>query len=575
VEMELLQQGDPRDPYPWYTYWGPSMDQFVSSPLFEGVFPKDYLARNLADLQQVVRLVESFGLKPIFMGYEPRYVPEAFLQRQPGLRGPRVDHPLRSMTPRYALCIDRPEVLEHYRVLAQTLAQAVPGIREMHIIPQDSGAGMCWGNGLYPGRNGPDYCRSIPAGERMNRFFSAIRKGLKEGGLDIPVVVQPHKMSRSEVDQFFSEVSTGIDFTAGNWASWSIAFHDPLEIDRHVLARQRETGRRALYFQQHFFGFDGAPTAEFPLPYLLADRLIRAKEMGVQILNTLGGFVSPPVKERSVMQEVYRQFLFNSDLPGEVLVRQVAENLGGRDGAAILLEIWQEVQGTIQKNGRSPGFALGTEFTSRRTLVRPLVPEASALSEQETDWWLAYTFGGSLRFGKTHLFRGEGGLPGQEWYRNNYARAVRAKESFQRGSARLQLFLQENPKTSHDYPYVVSHERQLRFLGHVYATGANLYEGQRILDKYSAREIEPGLTKEVEADLQRFNQLVQEEINNTQAFLALVEEGYDIGMVLLPQETTWAYSRNLPGLLRRKMEVMKRHLPEAPEVLTRWFASEY
>jgi len=46
-------------------------------------------------------------------------------------------------------------------------------------------------------------------------------------------------------------------------------------------------------------------------------------------------------------------------------------------------------------------------------------------------------------------------------------------------------------------------------------------------------------------------------------------------MVLLPQETTWAYSRNLPDLLRRKIEIMERHLPEAEAIFTRWFNSEY
>jgi hypothetical protein len=68
VGMTLVQQGHPRDPYPWYTCWGPSMDQFVSSPLFEGVFDKQYLARNLADLQHVAAVVSSFGLKADLSG---------------------------------------------------------------------------------------------------------------------------------------------------------------------------------------------------------------------------------------------------------------------------------------------------------------------------------------------------------------------------------------------------------------------------------------------------------------------------------------------------------------------------
>ena len=113
------------------------------------------------------------------------------------------------------------------------------------------------------------------------------------------------------------------------------------------------------------------------------------------------------------------------------------------------------------------------------------------------------------------------------------------------------------------------------FLAHVYAIGANLYEGQRILDKYSRKNIYGELTQEVDSDLARFQAVVANEIENTQAFLEFLEEGGDIGMVLLPKETTWGYDSHLPALLRKKIEIMKRHLPEAKEVLRRWFGSEY
>ncbi len=575
VGMTLVQQGDPRDPYPWYTYWGPSMDQFVSSALFEGVFPKDYLDRNLADLKHVVAMAESFGLKPIFVGYEPRYVPEEFLQRRPDLRGPRVDHPLRSMVPRYSLCSDRPEVLEHYRSLAARLAKEVPGIREMHVIFKDSGAGLCWSPSLYAGRNGPAYCKDVPMGQRMRNLFLAIQQGFRDGGRSIEVVAQPHGATRREIDAFFEAVPKEVGFTAGNWASWSIAGADPLGVDRYVLARLRETGRRTIYYQQHFFGFDVAPTSEFPLLYYLAERLKRAQSLGLDVLNTLGGIVSPPIKDRSAMQEVYREFLLNPDLPAAELVSRVALQLGGAECEGLLVEIWKNIHTTFESNRRQIGFALGTEYTSRRTLVRPLVADTPALLAEEREWWLAFTFGGNLRFGHAHLFRGEGSLPSEGWYAANRDQSIRARDVFQRSSDQLRAFLRDHPNAGRDHPYLPTHERQLRFLGHVYATGANLYEGQRILDRYLQKNIEDELKHEVLLDAERFRAVVRAEITNTEAFLKLVEEGGDIGMVLLPEETTWGYSINLPELLRRKIEVMTRHLPEVSEVLNRWFDSEY
>ena len=141
------------------------------------------------------------------------------------------------------------------------------------------------------------------------------------------------------------------------------------------------------------------------------------------------------------------------------------------------------------------------------------------------------------------------------------------------GSGALQSFLKDHPEAAGKWPYLVSHERQLRFLSHVYATGANLYEGQRILDRYSKKAIEDDLKSEVDADIASFERIVASEIENTRALRKLVAEGGEFGMVLLSQETTWGYGANFADLLQRKIEIMQRHVPETREVLKRWFGS--
>jgi hypothetical protein len=149
------------------------------------------------------------------------------------------------------------------------------------------------------------------------------------------------------------------------------------------------------------------------------------------------------------------------------------------------------------------------------------------------------------------------------------------RDVFQQASSRLREFLRDHPGSGAKHPYLMAHERQLRFLGHVYSTGANLYEGQRILDKYSSKEVDAGSIREVDADVERFREVAMKEIENAEALVNFVKEGGDLGMVLLPEETTWGYSRNLPELLRRKIAIMQSHLPEAAEVLHRWFGAEY
>lgn len=575
IGMELLQQGNPEDSYSWFSYWGPSMDQFVSSPLFDGVFPKEYLENNLSDLKHVVQVAKSYGLKPIFFGYEPRYVPEDFLQKHPELRGPQVDHPLRSIQPRYTLCTDRQEVREHYRALAQKLAEEVPDIAEMHMIIHDSGAGLCWYNALYRGKNGPEHCKDIPMEERMNKFLGAIQQGFSDGGLDIPIVAQPHQGNLSDFDALLTGAPKGVSMTSGSWTSWSLTRNDPLGIDLHILERSRETGRRTLYYQQHFTGFDVAPTTEFPVPYFLAARLKRALKLGLDVLTTLGGISSPPIKKQSAMQEIYRQFLLNPETPEEDLVNNVAAKLGGEKGGQVLVEIWKDIDKTIREDRNTIGFGQGLEYASRRTLVRPLVPDQAALLPYEREWWLRYTFSGYQRFGHAHMFRGEGGYPSLDYYPKKIEQSAQARDAFQKSSRRLQKFIKENRGIARKYSYLVDHERQLRLLGHIYATGAFLYEGQALIDYYNKKNIWEGAKQTVDADILRYEQLVKKEIDNTQALIDFLNEGGDIGMSLLPEETTWAYSDYLPILLEKKIEIMQRHLPEIREVLNRYFNSEY
>lgn len=152
------------------------------------------------------------------------------------------------------------------------------------------------------------------------------------------------------------------------------------------------------------------------------------------------------------MQEVYRRFLLDRATSSDEIVKQVAQDLGGLEGGNLLMAAWKDIHAAIGKNGRNIGFALGLEYASRRTLVRPLVPDPSALLPGERDWWQAYTFGGDLRFGHAHLFRGEGGPLSQDWYRGNYEQSMRTSEVFQHASAALGTFLHDHPDAGGQVP---------------------------------------------------------------------------------------------------------------------------
>ena len=79
------------DSYVWYMSYAPALDAFVESSLTKGLYPKEDLSANLADMVAGVEIAREYGLMPSFMCYEPRAVNEKIFDRYPGLRGSRVE----------------------------------------------------------------------------------------------------------------------------------------------------------------------------------------------------------------------------------------------------------------------------------------------------------------------------------------------------------------------------------------------------------------------------------------------------------------------------------------------------
>ncbi|HLA40905.1 MAG TPA: hypothetical protein VJ417_12965, partial [Candidatus Glassbacteria bacterium] len=150
----------PGDSYAWYVSYCPALDAFVESSLTEGIYEREELDRNLADLKEAAAIARSYGMLPGFVCYEPRCVSEKIFDRYPQLRGSRTDHPGRSLEPRYALDIANPRVLEHYAELLTNLMNHVPDLRYLVFWTGDSGSGLPFAKGLYFGPNGSYIARS-------------------------------------------------------------------------------------------------------------------------------------------------------------------------------------------------------------------------------------------------------------------------------------------------------------------------------------------------------------------------------------------------------------------------------
>ena len=171
---------DPENSYLMWAVPGQTMDEIVSSDYTRGILPESILELNRNILKQNAAYARQFGFKPIVWFVEPYFMPESFYQRWPDLRGPRVDNPNCSRKPLFAPCVALPKVQDHYRQLARNLLRLAPGIEQIHVFTNDSGAGICYSRYLYPGSNGPGHCRDISPARHVSLFLNAILEGARE-----------------------------------------------------------------------------------------------------------------------------------------------------------------------------------------------------------------------------------------------------------------------------------------------------------------------------------------------------------------------------------------------------------
>jgi hypothetical protein len=397
--------------YPdFYTYC-PALDQFVSSRLNQGLYPREYLASNLAILKDNARLAVKYGLVPGLLCFEPRSVPEALFEKYPTLRGARVDHPFRSFKPRYTLSTVHPAVQSHYREMLARLMDEVPELGFLTIWSNDSGAGFEHTKSLYVGRNGGAYMirewkddKEIArtAAGHVAAFFRLLRDEAAAVNPDFRVITRLESFY-GEREFLWPELKEGVDaevnslLTRGwepNYPHPSFPevkvlgslYHDRIfPEEKKPLDELRRRGGEAWFF--HFFSVHGAhePLYGIPYPWLTYDKLRSAREQGVTHLSHMGGIQPPDRVPFAVNQEIFRRYQFDPGMDIEEGVAALAEDYAGKEGKG-LIEGWRLIERAIRNTMPLPIYShYGVVW--QRLFVRPLVPDIDRIPEAERAYY--------------------------------------------------------------------------------------------------------------------------------------------------------------------------------------------
>lgn len=371
LPMSRWQMRDPADPYPSWAMKNASLFKLVVPEALAPWLPADLAARNLDLVRRRCEVLRRHGLRGVFFGGEPMWLPEEVYRAHPDWRGPHCELTVIARHNYFSPCIDRPEVLALYRQATAALLRAAPEIDQFQFLTNDSGAGVCWSLGLYPGMNGPDWCRRRPMGQRLRGFFDAIQQGARDAGAEVTVQMGAFTEQEQAAVLPVLGPGQGINWRDGQGRPWAAG------------------SGCGGWFSSHLF-----PVRGIPQPGRFARELEEAFRSAAPRISV--GFLT---SVQPLLMEVLREFLAQP-CPGprtrlEMLHRVAARHVGDEQAEA-LLRVWEHIDRAVEdiRHCRARGFAslllVGT--STQRWLVRPLVPVPAELKPHEKEYWRRYQF---------------------------------------------------------------------------------------------------------------------------------------------------------------------------------------
>ncbi len=589
-----LEQGVEGEFYAdFYTYC-PALDQFVSSRLNEGIYPKEYLSANLNVLKENAQLAVDHGLVPGMLCFEPRSVPESLLQKYPSLRGARVDHPFRSFMPRFNLSTVHPVVQKHYAGLMTRLLEEVPELEFLTIWSNDSGAGFEHTKSLYVGRNGGAYLIrewkdddeiAKAASENVVNFFKVLRDAASRINPKFRVVTRLESFY-GEREHLWPEMRNGIGVEAHSLLTkgWESHYPHPRYSDIKVIGSAYQNtfsdeerkpmeqllSQKSFSFFYHSFGShtNHEPLLGIPFPWLTYEKLQACYNLGIRTLAHLGGIHPPDKVPYAVNQEIFRMFQFDPLLDVDNAVKELAVKFAGRKYALDLVEGWRLVEQAIRS---FPPLSIYTHYGTvwQRLLVRPLVPNIDIIPEEERTYYEDHMCApihnpNKIDLSMDVLFK----LVSKEYAQKAYSRID--KNVWAPLNAAISLFgkIKETIRDPEENQALRVFEDQyfrIKALKCLYETLRNT--AVWIFAVHEFMETKDPSQKDFCKKL--LEEMIETEILNSLEFLNLWDEAPVEWMIVSgSEETPFIHSDNFPLLLEKKIDLMKKYGSAEPYIDT-------
>lgn len=587
---EPIEKGVDGEVYPrFYTYCA-ALDQFTSSKLNKGVYPKEYINANLENLKKNAELALKYGITPGLLCFEPRSVPEELFKKYPMLRGARVDHPLRSLKPRYNLAVCHPVVKEHYRELIQNLLKEVPELGYISIWSNDSGAGFELTKSLYVGPNTGGYLirewksdddNAKAAADNVIDYLSFLRDSGRELNPDFRVITRrepfygEEKFLNEKFDEgidleVFSHLAKGfesayshpvykdVDTVLGTLFQSKLKKAEKTEIDRF---KKQGVNTHFNYTPGTMNNFE--PLLGIPFPRFVFDRLKSMTEFELDYTIFHGGGTPLSLAPFNINQEIIRLFLYEGIKNIDEILGRIAGEWVGKDYAEKLVEFWRLTEEGIMYY--QPVFLYSLwGINWYRFWIRPIVPDFEKIPEEDRKYYEDFMLTTLHNPTRVDLNRDVGfTLMSMDFAKNASERMDKNVWDKLDSAVRLADSIINSQPEENIIKVFVDQRDRVRALKCWIRTIKNvcswIYNVHTYLD-YGDKNLRKICRKNI-------REMVLDEIENARDLLNLWQTSeIEFMQISGEKETTFIYDENIGDYIKRKIELMQGRENDEPAV---------
>jgi hypothetical protein len=546
----------PKGGSPWHEYatCNGAVHIFFPTEKLAPFLPEGFVKKNRQLLLSKEAVIRKLGVGATWRSTDPLFLPAAFFEKYPHMRGPRVDHPRRSLQQEFSACFHQKETVEMYQDMMNQLFKNVPEINSFSFNLNDAGSGLCWSDLGYSGPNGPAGEENIPISESANTILNIFKKAANQiAGHDIEIAYG-NMLTSEEIDDLVKNEPENCFVQGRNSppaknlssmlvAAWPVrGLINPMQIMNTLSRTVNYTPGR------YSFGF--------------GDMYNRGQDR-LETIEKVIDIVEDNLKNPS-----------GEGVPDSVKAVQALKKWcvkwAGGESSDQLFNAFVAFDEAIKKRDKMyPGFSTALYYygVSARHITRPLIFAPQRLTPEEEKYFLPHIFNVSVDEARNDYMDLHGGdrfLP--EGVVNNFLGDLKTVYTSIGNikNAPEQKFLNDFAKSLHIYCCVVRSYGNFNDAQLIRNRNMEILAGQ--VHRPSKTSTRTG-----DKDLQDFNSIMRNEFDNAQELIDLLENG---GMDLVVHakapfsEDTFLLGADLIEQLKLKRKVMLAHWRDIEGYLT-------